>query len=158
MEPAYEENFFFLTARGRHQHRRPWCLQPDGGPAGRQLQLVTFWKVHVVVRNHSCSKTTVEVEPFPQKSLARGLRGKSLLVPIALARAVDLSSSLKINSADCQVLSALPATTRPRYPRWRCANAWHALGQRRQPLGLVRSRFRALCPVLLHHVLLHHGS
>ncbi|KAL7807835.1 hypothetical protein V8C26DRAFT_414228 [Trichoderma gracile] len=50
------------------------------------------------------SKATVEVEPFPLKSLAHSLRGKSLLVPIALRRADDLSTSLKINSADCQIL------------------------------------------------------
>ena len=50
-----------------------------------------------------------------------------MLVPIALRRPVDLSSSLKINSADCQLR---PATTRPRYllVRCRCADAWHALG------------------------------
>ena len=50
-----------------------------------------------------------------------------MLVPIALRRPDDLSSSLKINSADCQLR---PATTRPRYllVRCRCADAWHALG------------------------------
>lgn len=65
------------------------------------IGLLLVWKADVIVRNHGFSKTTVEVEPFPQKGLAHSLRGKSLLVPIALRRPDDLSSSLKINSANC---------------------------------------------------------
>ncbi|KAL6878600.1 hypothetical protein J3F83DRAFT_723156 [Trichoderma novae-zelandiae] len=63
----------------------------------------------------SSERRLAEVGPFhaqAHKRLAHSLRGKSLLVPIALRRPDDLSFSLKINSADCQVL---PATLRSRY-------------------------------------------